>query len=134
MTQKILIIDDEADILLYLTTVLEDSGYSVCTINNGDAVIPAVKEHTPDLIVLDIMMPIRSGLSIYAELKASASFREIPVILISGFSNEKEFMARDFQTLVNDATLPAPEGFVEKPLQLKKLIQLTEKLLDKGKT
>jgi CheY-like chemotaxis protein len=132
MTQKIMIIDDEPDILLYLTMVLEDSGYRVCTVNEGEPAEKAVEEHAPDLIVLDIMMPIRSGLSIYTELKTSERFRNIPVILISGFSTEKEFMAHDFQMLVNDTTLPPPDGFIEKPLQLKKLIRLTQKLLDEG--
>ncbi len=131
---RILIIDDEPDILLYLTMVLEDSGYRVCTVNETENARKAVEEQAPDLIVLDIMMPIRSGLSIYTELKTSERFRNIPIILISGFSNEKEFLAHDFQMLVNDATLPPPDGFIEKPLQVKKLIRLAQKLLHEGTT
>lgn len=61
MPKKIMIIDDEPDIRIYLMTALEDNGYETCTIEEGEPFHKAVLAKEPDLIVLDIMMPQRSG-------------------------------------------------------------------------
>ncbi len=79
-----MIIDDEADIRLYLMTALEDNGYETCTIEENEPIHKAVSAKEPDLIVLDIMMPQRSGISMYKELRATAAFKNIPIALISG--------------------------------------------------
>ena len=86
MSKKIMIIDDESDIRIYLMTALEDNGYETCTIEEDEPFHKAVLAKDPDLIILDIMMPQRSGISMYKELQTTAAFRNIPIALISGMS------------------------------------------------
>ena len=130
MPVKIMIIDDEADIRLYLMTALEDNGYETCTIEENEPIHKAVSAKEPDLIVLDIMMPQRSGISMYKELRATAAFNNIPIALISGMSPAKDFMEEEFKKLIDDDTIPPPDGFIEKPVKLPALMELIEQLLE----
>ena len=125
---KIMIIDDEPDILDYLMAALEDNGFEVCTVKDDEPADEAVRSCRPDLIILDIMMPRRSGVSIYKELKSTPEFMAIPIAIISGMMPEKDF-ENNFQDLVNDKTVSLPDGFIEKPIQLEELLKLIQKLL-----
>ena len=126
---KIMIIDDEPDVLDYLKAVLEDNGFDTCTIEENEPVDEAIQSYSPDLIILDIMMPRRSGVSIYKELRSTPEFKTIPIAIISGMMPEKDFK-KSFQNLVNDNTISLPDGFIEKPIQLKELLELIQKLLN----
>jgi len=128
--KKIMIIDDELDIRVYLMTALEDSGYETCTIEEDEPFHKAVLAKEPDLIILDIMMPQRSGISMYKELRTTAAFRNIPIALISGMSEAKDFMEEGFEKLIDDNTIPPPDGFVEKPVKLPALMELVKQLLE----
>jgi two-component system, OmpR family, phosphate regulon response regulator PhoB len=125
---KITLIDDEPDICTYLSAALEDNGYDVITVEENDSVIQVIQKNQPDLIILDIMMPKRSGISIYKELRSTETFRKIPILLMSGMSSEKNFLPKGFRRLVNDDKIPLPEGFIEKPIRLPELIKLVHKL------
>ena len=130
---KIMIIDDEPDIREYLMAVLEDSGYETCSMEENTQVGEAVGSCMPDLIILDIMMPSRSGMSIYRELRSTPEFEDIPVTIISGMLPETDFKMA-FKELVGGEDVPFPEGFMEKPIQLKELMAIVERLLAlKGK-
>ena len=126
---NIMIIEDEPDIRVYLSTVLEDKGYNVVTVDEGDSVISIVNEKKPDLVILDIMMPKRSGISIYRELRKSGQAGDIPIILMSGMLPAKDFMPNGFRKLIKDETIPLPDGFIEKPVRLEELFTLVENLL-----
>jgi two-component system, OmpR family, phosphate regulon response regulator PhoB len=125
---KITLIDDEPDICTYLCAALEDNGHDVITVDENDSVIQVIQKNQPDLIILDIMMPKRSGISIYRELRSTEMFRKIPILLMSGMSSEKSFLPNGFRRLVNDDKIPLPEGFIEKPIRLPELINLVHKL------
>lgn len=128
MPKRIMIIDDEPDIRTYLMTALEDRGYETCTMEENEPIQKAVLANKPDLIVLDIMMPRRSGISIYKELRGKEEFKNIPIALISGISPVKDFMDELNEMIDNDTILP-PDGFIEKPVKLPAFIELVEKLL-----
>jgi len=128
--KKIMIIDDEPDIRIYLMTALEDRGYETCTIEDNEPILKAVLAKEPDLIVLDIMMPQRSGISMYKELRRTVALKNIPIALISGMSEAKDFMEEGFEKLINDNTIPPPDGFVEKPVKLPALMELVKQLLE----
>jgi len=127
--KKIMIIDDEPDIRIYLMAALEDSGYETCTIEEDEPFHKAVLAKEPDLIILDIMMPQRSGISMYKELRRTAAFNNIPIALISGMSPAKDFMEEEFKRLIDDDTIGPPDGFVEKPVKLPALMELVKQLL-----
>jgi len=115
MAKRIMVIDDEPDIRLYLGAAIEDAGFEPVSFT-GDSLLASVDEHRPDLIVLDIMMPGRSGMSMYRALKASDAHRRIPVLVVSGMSSAVDFERDGFRRLVPDESIPPPEGYVEKPV------------------
>jgi two-component system phosphate regulon response regulator PhoB len=130
MLKTIMIIDDEEDIRTYLTAVLEDSGFQTCTPEEEENVIESLQRQQPDLILLDIMMPRRSGISIYRDLRSTSGFEYIPVALISGIEKASGFFSDEFKTLMNDMNLKPPDGFIEKPIEIKQLIDVVEKILE----
>jgi two-component system, OmpR family, phosphate regulon response regulator PhoB len=129
MAKTIMIIEDETDIRDYLMAALEDNGYQTCSIEEHEPVPEAMALHKPDMVIMDIMMPKRSGISIYKELRRSPEFSGIPVALITGVTPEVEFMSNGFRLLADDPSMEPPDGFVEKPIDLLALLRLIEKLL-----
>jgi len=76
-------------------------------------------------------MPMRSGISIYKEIRASESFKHLPIILISGMAGASDFMEKGFRVLVTDHGVPPPDGFFEKPIDINILIQQINELLNR---
>lgn len=87
MKQKILIADDEQDIIDFLKYNLEKEGYQVLTAKNGNEALTQVKKN-PDLILLDIMMPEMDGLEVVRNLKRNSATAKIPVIFLTAKSSE----------------------------------------------
>lgn len=80
MTGSVLIVEDEEKLARLLADYLEQSGYQVACLGDGDLVLPWVRAHSPDLVLLDLMLPNRDGLSICREIR---SFSELPIIMIT---------------------------------------------------
>lgn len=107
MTQsKILIVDDEPLNVDYLEQELEDMHYSIITAYNGREALGQVRSEQPDLILLDIMMPIMDGFAVLGELKTDPLLRHIPVIVISAI-NDLESVVKGIQLGAEDY-LPKP--------------------------
>lgn len=86
--KKILIADDEPDILEILQFNLEQEGYQVTTVKNGDEAIEAAKKSIPDLIMLDVMMPGRNGIEVCNILRSLPPFKNTLIIFLSALSDE----------------------------------------------
>lgn len=86
--KKILIADDEPDILEIIQFNLEAEGYEVYTAKNGDEAIEQAKAHQPSLIILDIMMPYKNGFEVCNILRLQPAFRETLIIFLSALSDE----------------------------------------------
>ena len=84
MPKKILIVDDDPEIVSYLKDVFEDAGYVTDSARNGVEALEKVQVSPPDLITLDMDMPMRGGTMFYVKLRKEPSVAEIPVIVISG--------------------------------------------------
>lgn len=84
---KVLIVDDEPFNVQYLEQELEDSGFQILTAGNGREALDRIRSELPDLVLLDIMMPIMDGFAVLAQLKADPLLREIPVIVISAMGD-----------------------------------------------
>ena len=107
MTQpKILIVDDEPFNVDYLEQELEDMNYSIITACNGREALDQVKSGQPDLILLDIMMPVMDGFAVLGQLKTDPRLRHIPVIVISAM-NDLESVVKGIQQGAEDY-LPKP--------------------------
>lgn len=83
MMKKILIVDDDRAILEALAVAIEDAGYKVATEASGDGVVEKVKDFSPDLILLDFLLPGANGIEVARCLKRERATKDIPVILIS---------------------------------------------------
>jgi CheY-like chemotaxis protein len=85
--KKILIVDDEIDILELLRARFEANNYVVVTSSNGEDAIPYLKKHSPDALLLDIMMPGIDGLEILKKIRSED--RAFPIFIITAYSNEE---------------------------------------------
>jgi two-component system alkaline phosphatase synthesis response regulator PhoP len=125
--KNILIIDDEENIVFYLKTLLEDNGYNVFTALDPDEGLQLAVQEVPDIICLDIMMPRKSGITLYKEFKKNKKIGRIPVIIISGVENAYSFQEPKFRQLVPDKRIPEPLAFFEKPVDVNALLEVLSK-------
>jgi CheY-like chemotaxis protein len=117
-SKKILVVDDDSDLVSILTEGLNSSGYEVCTAQNGIEALAMVKSQKPDLIIMDVVMPKMTGYEALEKVRAVDELRKIPIIVVSG----KESM-RMFFTDLNGVE------FVSKPYEVKVLLSKVERLL-----
>ncbi len=133
MPRKILIVDDDPDVILFLSTVLQDHGYEPLEARNGREGFLKVKAELPDLILLDLMMPEKSGIAMLNELKLDDQLKKIPVIMVTGVSGETGIDLESFfrKKSLGDGedAVPGPEGFLEKPVDPQHLLALIEEVL-----
>ena len=123
---KILVVDDEPDFLVFISTVLEDNGATVLQASNGDEALELAREEKPDLITLDISMPGRSGLEVFEELRNTPETESIAVCIITG--------KPEMRQLIYDRHERPPEGYVNKPVDEEAImlnIRKTLKLISK---
>jgi CheY-like chemotaxis protein len=92
--KKILIVDDEKDILLMLEKRLTGAGYSVFTADNGFDALTLAKSKHPDLIILDIIMPTMEGSEVAAKLKENPLTKNIPVIFLTAILSKDEELSK----------------------------------------
>src|SRR6478672_13527895 len=86
---KILIVDDEPDIVQFLQYNLKAKGYATATAGDGVEAIRRAKEFKPDLILMDVMMPYKDGLTAVKELRQIPGFEDTAIILLTALSDEK---------------------------------------------
>jgi CheY-like chemotaxis protein len=125
-SKKILIIDDEPDVVAYLKVVLESNGYEFYSADNIKSAESLVKDIRPDLICLDIVMPKETGISFYIKLRREKVFKKLPVIIISGIVEKEKF---NFYSYVKDESIPPPEFYMEKPINVEKYLQKIKELI-----
>ncbi len=87
MAKKVLLIDDDKNTVRFLTVALEENGYEAATAHDGVEGYEAVVREKPDLIVLDVMMPKRTGFVLFGQLRKSEEYKEIPVIMLTGVAD-----------------------------------------------
>jgi len=111
MAKKILIIDDEKDMRVYLGTLFKKAGYEVEAAENGEQGVVKAGEFGPDLITLDVLMPKKSGVKAYRELRTAPETSAIPIIILTGLTQQEDFFG--------DEVGPAkkPDAIVEKPIE-----------------
>jgi CheY-like chemotaxis protein len=124
MAIKIMHIDDDSDILFTVKRILENSPneYEVTSVSNAEECLKKLSEdETPDLIILDIMMPTTSGWELFNDIKENQKWNEIPIIFLTA-RNDK--IAIDAGSFLSDE-------FLIKPFKMQDLIDKIEKILNK---
>jgi CheY-like chemotaxis protein len=120
-----LIIDDEPDIATYHATLLSDHGWEVRTALSGDEGLDAAKKERPDVVLLDVMMPERGGLSTLIGFRNDPQLAQIPVVLVTGI---QETLTADFEHFLERFKSYHPDGYVEKPIDPKRLLAVIDEL------
>jgi DNA-binding response OmpR family regulator len=90
MTHKILIVDDEPNILMSLEFLLKKEGFQIDTAGDGDAALDKVRSFAPDLILLDVMMPKKSGFEVCEILRADSAIRQPHIIMLTAKGRDTE--------------------------------------------
>ena len=123
MAAKILIVDDEKDMRVYLGTLFRKAGYEIESAPNGEEALALAKTLQPDLITLDVMMPKKSGLKAYTELRTSPETKDIPIIVLTGLTRQEDFFGE------NLGDLPRPNALVEKPIDRDSFLEVARQVL-----
>ncbi len=87
---RVLVADDDPDILELVRYKLNQAGYEVTTVSNGRDALEKVREIVPDLMILDVMMPFHSGIDLTLEFRGDPQFKLTPIILLTAKSMEQD--------------------------------------------
>ena len=117
------IIDDEPDITTYFETLLTDNGWSVRIANDPNAGIALVQEEPPSVVMLDVMMPERGGLSTLIALRKDERTAKVPVVLVTGI---QESLTVDFGVFLDRFKKYHPDAYVQKPIDEAALLKTLE--------
>jgi len=112
---SVLVVDDEPDVVVFLSSVLEDAGINVHTAYDGDQALEILKQQDVDLISLDLVMPRKSGIRLFMELRKTKKWSRIPVIFVTGHANDPD-VRRDVGQVLEDKTMMGPSLYLEKPV------------------
>ncbi|MFW5738880.1 MAG: response regulator [Myxococcota bacterium] len=119
----ILIVDDEPDVRIFLSTVLEDHGFRTLCAENGEHGLALARAEKPALICLDVAMPHATGVKMYRVLRTDEALKKIPVVMVTG-------MPQQFERFIKSRrTFPAPEGYVPKPFVPHAVLVLIQQIL-----
>lgn len=120
MAKKILVVDDEPDILKIVVFRLKKLGYEVTTASNGQEALDFIQKIKPDLVVLDLIMPVVDGYEVCKQVKADEKLRHIPVILLTAsFTGE----------LADKAEKLGADDYLMKPFDPEELLTKVKKFI-----
>jgi DNA-binding response OmpR family regulator len=120
MKRSILVIDDEPNIVLSIEFLLKQAGYDVRVARDGDAALAAVEERRPDLILLDVMMPGRSGYEVCQTIREKPGGRDIKIIMLTARSRDIE---------QEKGLAMGADMYVTKPFSTRELVERVKGLL-----
>lgn len=121
--QRLLMIDDDQDLLLVTQSVLKKKGYDISAFSNWEKASDAIKKTNPQLIMLDVFLKENDGLDICNKLKSSPFTRHIPILVISGYPRIAETAIYEF----------GADEFIAKPFEIGELEQKIQAILSRKK-
>lgn len=123
---KILLVDDDPDFVEATKTVLE-TRYHVVVATEGNAGLKKAREEKPDLIILDVIMPVKDGFTAAEQLKKDPSLSKIPVIMLTSYAQRKG----ESNIPVSKGMMLEAEDYIDKPVKPEELLKRVEALLKK---
>jgi two-component system alkaline phosphatase synthesis response regulator PhoP len=121
MAGKIVIVDDTPAMVSLISDSLLQSGFEVVTAEDGKEGLAAIAKHEPDLVILDISMPVMSGLQVLRRLRGEAATKLLPVILLTG---------RDGHADVLEGWMGGADRYLTKPCSMAELLEAVEQMLE----
>lgn len=120
MAKRILLVDDERDLVFYTKLFLEEQGYEVLTAYDGAQALEVLEEERPDLIILDVVMPRVSGWDVMRELRDDPDRADIPILMLTARAEDAD-KARGWELGVT--------WYQTKPFELDELAMIVERIL-----
>jgi len=125
---KILLVDDDEDFVASTRIILESKPYEVIVANNGDEGLRKAREEKPDLILLDVIMPVKDGFTAAEQLKKDPQLSKIPTLMLTAFATKS-----------TETSIPVSRGFtleaedyIDKPVSPEELLTRVERHLKKA--
>ena len=122
MAKKILVADDEPNILISLEFLLKREGYAVVVASNGAEALDRVRAERPDMAILDVMMPLRNGFEVCQDLRADPEFKDFRIMMLT---------AKGRDTEVSKGLALGADVYMTKPFATKELIAKVKALIDR---
>jgi CheY-like chemotaxis protein len=126
--KKILIVDDELDMRIFLCNLLGNCGYDPIDAGDKDQGMQKAVSEKPALIILDVTMPKETGIQMYRELKEHEDLKKVPVIMVSTIDKRTFSFYQKLQGTPRHKSVPDPGAYLEKPLEAEELIELVRTL------
>ena len=130
MPKKILIVDDDPDVHVQVKTLFEKKNYELVDAYDGDEGLRKVVEERPDLIILDVIMPVKDGFTACRALKTDSRyyfFSHIPVLMLTVYPEDREKL----HLSVREGMMMEAEDYIQKPFDPQELLSRVEELLKK---
>jgi len=128
MKKKVLLVDDDRDFLEGTRIVLEKNNFEVGTATSGKECLDKLKSFKPDILILDIMMPEKSGFDVCSEIKNSLEYSKIPVIMLTAL---KKKLSQTSYSVSQGLDLEA-EDYIDKPVDPQELVSRINNLLQEN--
>ena len=148
MPKTVLVVDDDDNTRRFLTVALEENGYEAITAADGEEGYQKLQEMKPDLILLDVMMPKKTGFSLFKQIRRQEDLKDIPVIMLTGvagvleeddaqaegdtfespFDSIREGLRRGIQKMREEGVI-RPERFIDKPIDPEELIDAVKGII-----
>jgi len=126
---NILIVDDDPDVREAVKIVLETQPYELTFASNGEECLEQVKKNTPDLIILDLLMPKKDGFEVIKELRGHPSYPRIPILVLTAVKKEAAGRRYELETALRMDV----DDYIEKPIQPDDLIDRVKRILARRK-
>lgn len=127
--KTVLVVEDELDMRIFISTLLETSGYQPILTKNGSEGLLKARDIYPDLIILDVMMPGEGGVQMYRQLQTDDRLKNIPVILLSAVAQSTFAHYLKMLNARVGGSIPQPAAYLEKPPEAEELLKLTERFI-----
>jgi len=128
--KTILVVDDERDMRIFISTVVETLGFEALTAKDGAEALQKANSNPPALVILDVMMPkIDDGIQTYRQFRTEQKLSRIPIIMLSAIARKTFFHSIRLLKPLSGKQLPEPEAYMEKPPDAAELSRLITMLL-----
>jgi two-component system, OmpR family, alkaline phosphatase synthesis response regulator PhoP len=120
MAQKILIVDNEPNIVISLEFLMQQSGYEICIARDGEEALMQMAAFQPDLVLLDVMLPLRNGFDVCQKIRENSAWNRVKLVMLSA-------KGRDFE--VTKGLALGADAYVTKPFSTIELVEQVRQLL-----
>ncbi len=121
--KRVLVVDDEEDVIVFLSMALEDAGFQTDSARSVDEALEKVKAAPPDCGSLDMVMPGKSGIVLFHELHKNPAWSKIPVLFVTGHAKDERVKGEmDAAASLAESTMSGPATYLEKPVTAEKFV------------